>query len=45
MAQEEICTLWFTFSAADNHWVDLFSLLLGEDIARAYEVKMRKKWL
>ena len=43
MAKEGICTLWFTFSAADNHWVDLFSLLLGDDIARAYEGKNEKE--
>ena len=29
MDQEGICTMWFTLSAADNHWVDLHRLLYG----------------
>ena len=43
MAQEGMCTLWFTFSAADNHWVDLLELLMGDDIARAYDIKTDKE--
>eukprot|EP00978_Attheya_sp_CCMP212_P025564 scaffold82462_cov32-Attheya_sp.AAC.2 len=25
-------TMWFTLSAADNHWVDLHNLIFGRDI-------------
>ena len=27
MVQEGLCSVWFTFSAADNHWRDLFELI------------------
>ena len=30
MDQEGMCTMWFTLSAADNHWVDLHRLLYGK---------------
>ena len=30
MDQEGICTMWFTLSAADKHWVDLDRLLHGK---------------
>ena len=43
MAQEGMCMLWFKFYFADNHWADLFSLLLGEDISRDYEGKKRER--
>ena len=31
MDQEGICTMWFTLSSADNHWVDLHRLLYGKE--------------
>ena len=31
MEQEGMCTMWFTLSAADNHWIDLFCLIHVED--------------
>ena len=30
MDQEGICTMGFTLSAVDNHWVDLHRLLYGK---------------
>ena len=27
MSQENLCTIWYTLSAADKYWVDLHSLL------------------
>ena len=27
--QEDPCTIWYTLSAADNHWIDLHKLLYG----------------
>ena len=30
MNQESLPTSWFTFSAAENHWVDLHKLLYGK---------------
>ena len=30
MDQEGLCTMWFTLSTADNHWVDLHRLLYGK---------------
>ena len=32
MDQEEICTMWFTISEADNNWVDLHRLLYGKGV-------------
>ena len=32
MVQEGVPSIWFTFSAADNHWHDLFSFLCDGDI-------------
>ena len=29
MDQEDPCTIWYTLSAADNHWIDLHKLLYG----------------
>ena len=43
IAQEGMCTLWFTFSAADNHWKDLFRLILGESEASCYKDKNEKE--
>ena len=31
MDQEGVCTMWYTLSAADNHWVDLHKLLYGRN--------------
>ena len=39
LAQEGMCTFWFTFSAADNHWTDLFRLILGDNESRLYHNK------
>ena len=36
IAQEGMCTFWFTFSAADHHWVDLFRLIYGDHEASIY---------
>ena len=36
IAQEGMCTFWFTFSAADHHWVDLFRLIYGDHEASTY---------
>jgi hypothetical protein len=43
IAQEGMCTLWFTFSAADNHWKDLFRLILGDRESSTYENKNEKE--
>ena len=29
MDQEDPCTIWYTLSAADNHWIGLHRLLFG----------------
>jgi hypothetical protein len=41
--QEGMCTLWFTFSAADNHWKDLFRLILGDSESFRYHNKNEKE--
>ena len=28
--QEGMCTTWFAFSAADNHWLDLNKIIYGD---------------
>ena len=40
-------TLWFTFSAADNHWLDLHALgpTLGVHFNQKEKVKLRAKWV
>ena len=30
MDQEGLCTMWFTQSGANNHWLDLHRLLYGK---------------
>jgi hypothetical protein len=39
LIEEGICTFWFTCSAADNHWKDLFRLILGDAECLSYENK------
>ena len=40
-------TLWFTFSAVDNHWLDLHALgtMLGVHFNHKEKVKLRAKWV
>ena len=47
MQAEGSPTLWFTFSAADNHWLDLHALgpTLGEDLTEKQKVRKRAKWV
>ena len=45
IAQEGMCTLWFTFSAADNHWTDLFGSFLVIVKHKRTETKMKRRRL
>ena len=43
--QEGICTTWFTFSAADNHWLDLNKIIYRDRPLPVFHAEKEKcKW-
>jgi hypothetical protein len=44
MEQAGMCTIWFTLSAADNHWVDLSQLFGNDSFPVDGNERQKEKW-
>ena len=44
MEQSGMCTIWFTLSAADNHWLDLSRLFGGDSFPVNGTEHVKEKW-
>ena len=40
MEQEGMCSMWFTLSAADNHWLDLHQLIYGNTTLPRFDTEL-----